>query len=224
MFHRSIRRVGVIFVVALVLMGILMPAVAAAAPAAAPAQQSSGGFWYTVQRGDNLTRIANRYGTTVQAIVNANGLHTTVIQPGQVLWIPAGQGGGGGGGGYCATIYVVQPGDTLSQIARWYGVSVQQLTAANNLYNPSRIYVGQRLCIPGGWGPQPIPPQPLPPQPVPPQPVPPSPYCSQYYTVRPGDTLSQIAAWCGTSVQQLVYLNGIPNPSCIYVGQVIRIW
>jgi LysM repeat protein len=90
-------------------------------------------------------------------------------------------------------------------------VSTQELAAANNIYNPSRIYVGQRLCIPsGGWNPNP--------------PPPPPPACGQFYTVRPGDNLSRIARWCGTSVESLVYLNGIVNPSRIYVGQVLRIW
>jgi LysM repeat protein len=103
----------------------------------------------------------------------------------------------------------VQRGDTLSGIARWFGVTTQELAAVNNIYNPSHIYAGQRLCIPsGGWNPNP----------------PPQPACVQFYTVRPGDNLSRIARWCGTSVQSLVYLNGIANPSRIYVGQVLRIW
>jgi LysM repeat protein len=42
--------------------------------------------------------------------------------------------------------------------------------------------------------------------------------------VQRGDTLSQIAKWCGTSVRNLMYLNGIHNPNFIYVGQVIRIY
>lgn len=207
-FYRGVQRIGAVLIVALVLAGVLLPATASAAPAAAPTQQA-GGFWYTVQRGDNLTRIANRYGTTVQAIMRANNLYTSVIQPGQVLFIP---NGGGGGGGWCPQVHVVQRGDTLSSIARWYGVSVHQLVAANNIANPSRIYVGQQLCIPGGWGPDPEPP-PWP-----------QPGCGQWYTVQRGDNLTRIAQWCGTTVNSLVYLNGIRNPSHIYVGQVLRIW
>jgi LysM repeat protein len=42
--------------------------------------------------------------------------------------------------------------------------------------------------------------------------------------VQRGDTLSQIARWCGTSVHHLASINGIWNPSRIYVGQVLRIW
>lgn len=48
---------------------------------------------YTVRAGDNLTKIASNFHTTVEAIQAANGLTTTVIQPGQVLKIPVGSGG-----------------------------------------------------------------------------------------------------------------------------------
>jgi len=55
------------------------------------------GGTYVVQRGDNLYRIALRYGTTVQAIMNANGLrNANFIWVGQRLRIPGGGGGGGG--------------------------------------------------------------------------------------------------------------------------------
>jgi LysM repeat protein len=222
MYQRSIRRAGIVLMMCFVLLGLLVPAAVSAAPAqpdkqAVIAQEGyGGGFYYTVRPGDNLTRIANRYGTSVRAIMSANGLYSSVIYVGQVLYIPAGSGGGGGGGGgWCARTYIVQPGDTLSGIARWFGVSTQQLAAANNIYNPSHIYVGQRLCIPSGGG--------HPHQPPPPPP-PPGPSCGQYYTVQPGDTLSEIARCCGTSVRNLAYLNGIWNPSHIYVGQVLRIY
>ena len=47
------------------------------------------------------------------------------------------------------TIHVVQPGETLSQIAKKYGVSVAALTAANGLADPHLIKIGQELIIPG---------------------------------------------------------------------------
>ena len=49
---------------------------------------------------------------------------------------------------YCETSYKVRKGDTLSDIARQYRVSVYQLAKANNIKNPNRIITGQRLCIP----------------------------------------------------------------------------
>lgn len=205
-----------------------MPATASAAPvsAALAAPPASQGFWYTVRPGDTLSGIARQFGTTVNAIMAANNLYSSRIFVGQVLFIPA--GGGGGGGGWCSQVHVVRPGETLSGIARWYGVSTQSLAQANNITNPNHIFVGQRLCIPAGHHPQPVPPHPVPPQPVPPwpgpQPIPPSPYCGQFYTVRPGDTLTRIAQWCGTTVQNLVWLNNIHNPSIIVPGQVLRIY
>ena len=211
LLRRSVRHAGLVLVLILTLAGILLPASVSAAPAAdAPARPAQGSY-YTVQPGDTLSQIAKWYGTTVNAIMAANRLPSTRIYVGQVLFIPS--GGGGGGGGACSQYYVVRRGDTLSQIARWYGVSLNALAQANGIYNPSRIYVGQRLCIPGGHpGPGPIPPGP----------VPPGPYCGQYYTVQRGDNLTRIAGWCGTTVRSLMHLNGIHNPNLIFVGQVLR--
>jgi LysM repeat protein len=47
-------------------------------------------------------------------------------------------------------------------------------------------------------------------------------WCSQFYTVQFGDTLSGIARNCGTTVNSLMYLNGIYNPNLIRAGQVLR--
>jgi LysM repeat protein len=46
------------------------------------------------------------------------------------------------------TCYVVRPGDTLSQIAEWYGVSLWALAKYNGIHDPSTIYVGQKIYIP----------------------------------------------------------------------------
>ncbi|MEW5941900.1 MAG: LysM peptidoglycan-binding domain-containing protein [Chloroflexota bacterium] len=46
-------------------------------------------------------------------------------------------------------IYIVQPGDTLSSIAERFGVTVDDLMAANGIVNPNLLAVGQRLIIPG---------------------------------------------------------------------------
>lgn len=221
-FGRVARRVGLVAVVALTMLGVLLPGVAQAAPAAGTVERPAySGYYYTVRPGDTLSGIARYNGTTVQAIMSANGLYSTVIFVGQVLYIPAGGGGGGGGGGYCAQTYVVRPGDTLSGIARWYGVSTSALAQANGIWNYNHVYVGQRLCIPSGYGPPPPPPGPKPP----PRPVPP-PWgaCGQYYYVQQGDNLSRIAARCGTTTQSLVYLNGISHPSLIYPGQCLRMY
>jgi LysM repeat protein len=129
---------------------------------------------YVVQRGDTLGRIATRFGVTVQAIMAANNLtNPNLIFAGQRLTIPTGGAPAptptaapptgtppptttpppGG------TTYTVQRGDTLSAIARRFGVTVQAIMTANNLTNPNLIFVGQVLTIPtlGGGPPAPTP-------------------------------------------------------------------
>ena len=209
-FERHARGVGILVVLCAMLVGLLLPGVVSAAPATAvPAVPQASGVYHTVVPGNTLSGLARWYGTTVQAIMQANGLHSTTIFVGQVLFIPTGGGGGGGGGGHhCSQTYVVRPGDTLSGIARWFGVSTSALAQANGISNPSRIYVGQRLCIPSGYFP----------------PDPPRPSCGQFYVVQQGDNLSRIAARCGTTTQRLVYLNGLSHPSLIFPGQVLRMW
>ncbi len=98
--------------------------------------------------------------------------------------------------------YVVQPGDTLFSIARSFGLTVQQIAAANGITNPALIYAGQVLVIPGGSG---------------------SGSETVTYTVQPGDTLFFIALRYGTTVNALANLNGLTNPDVLYVGQVLVI-
>jgi LysM repeat protein len=106
----------------------------------------------------------------------------------------------------CTTYHTVRFGDTLYSISSLYGVPVQTLMAANNIYNPNLIYAGQTLCIPGST-------------PVPPPPPP----CGTYYTIRWGDTLSSIAYRYGTTVQAIMYANKIMNPNYIYAGMILYI-
>jgi LysM repeat protein len=118
---------------------------------------------HVVQPGENLFRIGLKYGVGWPALMQANGLATTTIYVGQQLVIPSGEAAPGQAPPVAPTLapeaaqpspsnpgtYVVQPGDTLFKIAVRYGLTTQQLAAANNLYNPSLIYVGQALVVPG---------------------------------------------------------------------------
>ena len=100
---------------------------------------------HVVRWGENLTGIAKSYGTTVQAIVQANQIaNPNRIYAGQRLLIPAGTTPPPAS----ECTYVVQRGDTLTAIAYRHGVSVNGIVRANNLANPNRIYAGQRLQIP----------------------------------------------------------------------------
>lgn len=217
------RRLSFAFVLIFSLLITSSPMVANASARHSPHHNE--GVYYWVQPGDTLSEIAVWHGTSVWALMQANGLaDPNHIYVGQKLYIPKSYGGHHGGypGGHqggptCAFYHTVQYGQTLSHIAVYYGVNVHTLAQINAIYNWNHVYAGQRLCIPGGYNPPP-PPKPYPPKPVPPKPQPPA-QCS--YTVQYGDTLAKIAYWYGTTVHTLVYLNNLYNINQLYVGQVL---
>ncbi len=218
---RVARRVGLALVLVVAILGALLPSVALAAPSAPQAESDSwhgSGNCYFVKRGDTLSQIAVNLGVSVHALMQANGIRNpNHIYVGQCLVIPGWHDAGHNSGQSCANVHWVRHGQTLSWIAQQYGVSVHALMQANGIRNPNHIYAGQKLCIPGGWSPPPDPkPQP------PPRPQPPVDGC-QVYVVQRGDTLSRIARWHGTTVQQLMAINNLWNPNHIYVGQVLKI-
>ena len=112
---------------------------------------------YVVKPGDNLFRIALNHGLTTQALARANGITDPAhVYVGQVLVIPD-PGSASRSQSLAASAstvpagatYVVRWGDTLFRIARTHGVSTQALASTNSIANPSSIYVGLRLTIPG---------------------------------------------------------------------------
>lgn len=116
------------------------------APAPAPAPAPSGYQTYTVVKGDTLSGIAAKYGTTYQKIAADNGIaNPNLIFPGQVLKIYG--AGGGGGSSSSAKTYTVKKGDTLSGIAAKYGTTYQKIAADNGIANPNLIFPGQVLTI-----------------------------------------------------------------------------
>lgn len=102
------------------------------------------------------------------------------------------------------TMYVVQAGDTLSEIATRYGTTYQSLAAINNIADPNRIYPGQEIVIDGAATEAPV-------------------AGAVYYTIKPGDTLSGIAACYETTWQWLAEINGIDTPDLIHPGTTIRV-
>ncbi len=121
---------------------------AASTPPTTPPPATGGPTVHIVQPGENLFRIALRYGTTVDAIAQANDItNPWFIYVGQKLTIP-GTSGGTVPPGSPGKTYVVQPGDTLYSIAVRYNTTVQALMVANNLSSPNLIYVGQTLTVP----------------------------------------------------------------------------
>ena len=102
---------------------------------------TSSGVYYTVQPGENLFRIAQRYSTTVEAIVAANDLPDRgLVQAGQTLLIPTSPASG-------TIAYVVQPGDWLWAIARRFDTTPKKLAELNEIAPPYTIEPGQALII-----------------------------------------------------------------------------
>ena len=121
---------------------------------APPSGQQDKFVWHTVQRGDTLSSIARTYGTTWQAIAQANGISDpSQIYAGQRLKVPTSGGSSGsssGGTAGCRFRHTVKRGEWVWQIARNYNVSPYAILRANNMTLPqaSTIYAGMVLCIP----------------------------------------------------------------------------
>lgn len=103
------------------------------------------------------------------------------------------------------TIYTVQPGDTMFEIARRHGLTLQELIAANpQVADPDVLAVGQRLCLPGI--------------------APPLPRCpGVIHVVAAGDTLFTLARRYGTTVAEILRFNPGIDPEHLRIGQEICI-
>ena len=174
---------------------------------------------YTVQPGDTMYVIAQRFGVSLNALIAANPHITNpaLIFPGDVLCVP-----GGGPSPGCRVPascppgfqgrYTVQPGDTMYFIAQRFGVSLNALIAANpQITNPALIFPCDVLCVPGSQPPT---------QCRVPASCPPG-YQGRY-TVQPGDTMFLIAQRFGVSLSALEAANPhITNPSLIFPCDVL---
>ena len=111
------------------------------APDPDPGPDAGGGFFnYTVRSGDTLWLLANRFGTTVDAIKRMNGLTSDNLRIGQVLRIPSEQPSG-------YFNYTVRSGDTLWLLANRFGTTVDAIRRFNGLPNDN-LQIGQVLRIP----------------------------------------------------------------------------
>jgi len=99
---------------------------------------------YTVKKGDTLSHIAKRYGTTVNQLVSLNNIkNPNFIRVGQKLKLP----GESTSSKTKKRYYTVKRGDTLSHIAQRYKTSVNKLVRLNNIKDANKIYVGQKLRV-----------------------------------------------------------------------------
>ncbi len=96
---------------------------------------------YTVKKGDSLWLIANKYGTTVDELKNANDLKSNTLSIGQTLIIPEKKENTN------KISYVVKKGDSLWLIANKYDTTVEKIKSTNNLKS-NTLSIGQVLVIP----------------------------------------------------------------------------
>lgn len=186
---------------------------------------------HQVQRGESLTTIANKYGITVQQILDANNIaNANRIQPGDELQIwsselsdsaPAADVTDASAPAAPANTvtHVVQRGEYLYQIARAYGVSWTAVAELNGILDPNRIDPGTELLIP-----QPTESTPdvaaESPEVTSSQPT----YdVSTTHVVQRGEHLSQIAQMYGVQWTSIAEANGIVDANTVYAGMELII-
>lgn len=119
--------------------GPVVLATAASVSVASPAFAGT----YTVKRGETLSAVAQRYGTSVSVLARVNRLDDpNLIIAGQRLRIPARRS--------AAATHTVRSGENLSSIAARYGTTVGALARVNKIADPNFIVTGQKLRVPGG--------------------------------------------------------------------------
>jgi membrane-bound lytic murein transglycosylase D len=167
---------------------------------------------HVVRRGDNLRKIAARYGTSVAAVRQANQLTGNALKKGQVLIIPVPgirkSSSSGRDVALTGTRHKVQRGETLYDIARNFGVSVSALRQTNGLTPRSALKVGKVLRIPSKTRIEPDDEQET------------RSTVSQtsrrkVHVVRKGETLYSIAKRLGVTADDLQRWNGLRNPDLL---------
>jgi LysM repeat protein len=189
---------------------MLARSLAAVLAVCALAPATAGAAVHVVTPGETLwgIAIANNLPTSAVAAANGLGAESRVVA-GTSLTIPLGgqstaaaPAASGAGG------YVVRPGDSLSAIAAHQGVAVSALAAANSLKTTSWVLSGTTLRMPAA-GSAPA--------------AAAAPEAMGAYKVRPGDTLSGLAAASRVSASQMAYMNGLDPDAQIIAGTVIKL-
>ena len=149
---------------------------------------------YTIQNGDSLYSLANKYNISVSDLIDYNALPSTILTAGDVIRIPKNTVNGK------ENVYVVKPGDTLYRIANNYGVLIDDLINTNNLTS-NILTIGQELIIPI-------------------KPTTEEDYV--VYRVVPNDTLYSIAKRFNTKVDAIKSFNNLTS-NLLNIGQILQI-
>lgn len=168
--------------------------------------------YHRVRKGENLSSIARRYGTSVDALMKANGLRRgNHIVAGRSLKVPT------KGAATSSTVavarsssprgattrHVVRSGDSLWNLARRYGTTVPKIMAANNLSGQA-LSIGQQLVVPTGQAVE-------------------APQSLKTYDVRKGDTPVLIAKRFKMPLENLLRINRLTPRCTIYPGQTLKV-
>ena len=137
---------------------------------------------YTVQKGDSLWSIANKFNVSVESLKTANNLTSNLLNIGQTLKIPTEEKPVTGD----YTVYTISKGDSLYSIAQKYNTTVDDLVKYNNL-SSTNLKVGEQLLIPTSES------------------------KLNTYTVKSGDSLYSIAKKYGITVDELKKANGLTS-------------
>ena len=192
------------------------------------------GRTHRVRRGETLSGIARRYGSTVPELMRLNRLSSAErIREGQVLRLPGGYERGKGGNLFDAVrdadsgapatasaaaaseqarTYRVKSGDSLFKIAQSQKVSVEQIQKWNNMGQRSRIHVGDTLYVsdPGVWettgGGEAAPA-----------------VATRQHVVKAGEFPGKIARDYGMTVDELLRVNNLTKNSVIRPGQKLTV-
>jgi LysM repeat protein len=167
---------------------------------------------YRIRDGDTISGIAARIGSSVRAVLAANGLRLTgMIRPGQLLVLPslaapAAASGKARRSGPRPVVHVVRPGECASVIAMHYRVSLSSVLRANRLTGRAVIRPGQKLILPGATA--------RAARPV---------GTTSAHVVRRGETVTAIARRYGVSVASVLAVNHLRSRTTIYPGRRLLI-
>ncbi len=182
--------------------------------------------YYTVRRGDTLSGVALRFGTSIRSLKAYNSIgRRNRIYIGQVLQLPKGKGrsqevskptfrlANYTPDNHSLVSYRVRRNDNLSTIAKRFRTDARYLVEINKIKNPNSLYPGQRIKVPQS-GPS-IKLAKLEDKSLSLQ--------GDYYRVRKNDNLSKIAKRFDTDVIHLASLNRMMDPNSLYPGQKLRV-